>query len=183
MKISLIHLIPSSDKKASVEKALKLMKKSLEDNIDVVCLPEKFLYFGEIEESQTIESKTIKEFREFANVNNVNVILGNISILSDEKNKITNSSLIINRHGDIMHRDDEENPKIFELEGIKMVSGMCFDAKYPEDFIELIQQGTEVIFLSSKIVLYNGKILAVMNKEEGHITADLSIEDLRRPIE
>lgn len=38
---------------------------------------------------------------------------------------------------------------IFELEGVKMGVGICFDLRYPEYFRELIKEGAEIIFLPS----------------------------------
>ena len=37
---------------------------------------------------------------------------------------------------------------LFELDGVKMGVGICFDLRYPEYFRQLIKEGAEVIFLS-----------------------------------
>ena len=38
---------------------------------------------------------------------------------------------------------------VFELDGIKMGVGICFDLRFPEYFRELINAGAEIIFLPS----------------------------------
>lgn len=47
---------------------------------------------------------------------------------------------------------------IFELDGIKMGVGICFDLRYPEYFRELIKEGVEVIFLPSHFRKATGEI-------------------------
>lgn len=107
MKISLIQMNSGKDKKANVEKAFKLMEESLKDNPDIICLSEKFLYWGEHKNVEELESDIIKKFRDFSQINNVNLILGSIALMSEEKDMMTNTSLVVNRHGDIMHRYDK----------------------------------------------------------------------------
>jgi len=180
MRVSLIQMNSGSDKSANIEKALKLMKESLKDNPDVICLSEMFLYWGEGISKEELESPIVKEFREFANINNINIILGSIGLLSDEKDKVTNTSLVINRHGDIMHRYDKiymytvdrkdlkidegrdtirgDKIEVFELEGIKMGIGICFDLRFPEYFRKLTELGAEMIFLPSSFRKITGQL-------------------------
>lgn len=47
---------------------------------------------------------------------------------------------------------------IFEIDGVKMGVGICFDLRYPEYFRNLIKQGAEIIFLPSHFREATGKL-------------------------
>jgi len=235
-----------SDKKANIDTALRLMRGCLTDNPDIICLSEKFMYWGTKLEIENLDSPAIGIFKNFSKENNVNIILGSVELASGEKNKITNSSLVISKAGDIIYRYDKiymytvhrkdlvineekrtargNKPGIFELEGVKIGLGICFDLRFPEYFRKLTEQGAEVIFLpssfrkatgqtawdilpnaraienqvyfcacnqtggnelkarcgNSKIISYDGEVISSMAEEEGHISASLDIEALRK---
>jgi nitrilase len=235
-----------NDKKANIDTSLKLMKECLKDNPDIICLPEKFLFWGTRLEIETLGSPAIELFKNFAKENSVNVILGSVELDCGEKNRETNTSLAINKAGDIIHKYDKiymytvnrsdlvinEGKRtkrgrklgIFELEGVKIGVGICFDLRFSEYFRKLADKGAEIIFLpssfrkttgqiawdilpnaraienqayfcacnqtgdkglkarcgNSKIISYNGEIMASMGEEEGYISADLDIDALRK---
>lgn len=245
MKVSLIQMNSGNDKNANIEKAFKFMKASLKDNPDIICISEYFLHCGENKTAEKFDSDIIKKFCSFAKENNTNLILGSIWIVSDN-NMNTNTTLVINRSGEIIHKYDKiymytvdrEDLKIdegkytkrgtelglFELDGIKIGLGICFDLRFPEYFRKLYLEGAELIFLpssfrkttgkiaweyltvaravenqlyfcacnqtggeglkarcgNSKIISYNGEIISAMNEEEGHISATIDIEALRK---
>jgi nitrilase len=168
----------SSDKKANIDKALKLMQKC--DKPDIICLSEKFLYWGNKLEPETPDSPVVELFKNFAKENGVNIILGSIELTAGQKNKVTNSSLVINRAGDVIHRYDkiymytvhrkelsinEEKRTVkgnklgmFKLEGVKVGLGICFDLRFPEYFRKLTEQGAEIMFLPSSFRKATGQI-------------------------
>lgn len=47
---------------------------------------------------------------------------------------------------------------IFELDGVKMGVGICFDLRFPEYFRELIKEGAEILFLPSHFRKTTGEI-------------------------
>ncbi len=49
-------------------------------------------------------------------------------------------------------------PGVFELDGITMGVGICFDLRYPEYFRELTKQGAEITFLPSNFRKITGRI-------------------------
>ncbi|MFH1564580.1 MAG: nitrilase-related carbon-nitrogen hydrolase [bacterium] len=109
MKISLIQINSSDDKEANFKKAEKYIIESAKQNPDVICLPEIFLYCGDDEENEAekLSSKYINVFLELAKSHNVNLVLGSIMLKSETEDKNTNSSLIINRKGEIIFRYDK----------------------------------------------------------------------------
>ena len=169
-----------TDKNANIDASLKLMQRCLKDKPDIVCLSEKFLYWGPRKEIEALDSPAIELFRDFAKTNGVNVILGSIELASSEKNKITNSALVLNRAGDIIHRYDKiymytvnrkdlkineerytlrgDKLGLFELDGVKIGLGICFDLRFPEYFRRLAELGAEVIFLPSSFRKTTGQM-------------------------
>lgn len=248
MKISLIQINSGGDKEANFKKAEKYIIESAKQNPDVICLPEVFLYSenSKTKETEKLSSNYIIAFQELAKSHNINLVLGSIILKSEAGDKNTNSSLIINRKGEIIRRYDkiymynvERNDLIykesditfagkklgiFELDGIKMGVGICVDLRYPEYFRELVRCGVEIIFLpssfrkatgsiawdvltkaraienqiyfcacnqtggignkercgNSRMISFDGKIISEIGCEEGVITSDLDIEELRK---
>lgn len=248
MKVSLIQMNSGSNRETNSLNSMKWLSAALSDSPDVICLPERFLYWGDDNDSnpEDVCSDRIIEFKNFARLNHVNVVLGSLALKTDDPDKNTNTTLVINRTGDIIHRYDkiymydvmrddlvlrESDSTIqgralglFELDGITMGVGICFDIRYPEYFRELVQRGAEVIFLpacfrkitgevawdvltraraienqvyfcacaqtgeegvkarcgNTRIVSYDGRIVQNLEKDEGIVTAELDLEQLRR---
>lgn len=180
MKVSLIQMDSKDNKKENIEKAVKLMDEATKNKVDIICLSEKFLYWGKDRGAESIQSETISIFKEYAKKNSVNIILGSLALKVENTNNITNTSLVIDRKGDIIHRYDKiymytvdkENLKIdegkdtikgnklgiFEIDGVKMGIGICFDLRYPEYFKALALNGAEIIFLPSSFRKATGQI-------------------------
>lgn len=180
MKVSLIQINSGEDKEINFSKSLHFLQQALKDKPDIICLPEYFLYPGEDVKPEKLNSDKIIKFQEFAKVNKVNLILGSIAITEHSSSKPTNSSLVINRKGKIIHRYDKmymytvetseftfrESETIapgrslgfFELEGVKMGIGICHDSKFPEYFRELVKKGVEIIFLPAEYLMKTGRL-------------------------
>lgn len=182
MKISLLQIDSGDDEKANFRKAQKHITESTEQKPDIICLPENFLYRGDDKEKviEKLSSPYITSFQELAKTQKVNLILGSIILATESANKPTNTCLIINREGEIIYRYDKQymydverndftyresdviqpGSKIgfFELDGIKMGVGICFDLRYPEYFRELVRKGVEIIFLPSNFRKITGQL-------------------------
>ncbi|MCK5477030.1 MAG: hypothetical protein KAI55_03855 [Candidatus Aenigmarchaeota archaeon] len=180
MIVSLIQMNSGENKKDNFSKSIRLLNQSLKDNPDIICLSELFLYCGdkEIEYAEKLNSDIIACFKEFAKNNNVNIVLGSIALKVEDK--ITNTSLVIDRNGDIVHKYDKiymydvekedivfkesdvtvagNKIGLFELDGIKMGVGICIDLRFPEYFRELVVNGTEIIFLPASFRKRTGSL-------------------------
>ena len=179
MRVSLIQIDSGIDKEANLRKAQKYILEAMGQKPDIVCFPESFLYRGDDKQVEKLSSKYIEDFQEFAKEHNVNIILGSITLVNSS-GKNTNSSLVLNRQGEIIHRYDkiymydvERNDLtfresdsiqpgsklgIFKLDGIKIGVGICVDLRYPEYFRELTKLGAEIIFLPSNFRKFTGQI-------------------------
>lgn len=180
MRVSLIQMDSKDNKQENIDKAIKFMDESVRKNADIICLSEKFLYWGQGRGAESIDSTIINNFKEYAKKNKVNIILGSLAIKVENTSNITNTSLVINRNGEIIHKYDKiymytvdrENLKIdegidtikgkklgiVEIDGVKMGIGICFDLRYPEYFKTLALNGAEVIFLPSSFRKSTGEL-------------------------
>jgi len=182
MKVSLIQIDSRDNKEENFSKAMSYAKKSLTDNPDIICFSERFLYWGneKLEESEEIDSKYISEFQKFASDNNINIILGSVALKNNNSEKVTNTAIVIDRKGEIVHQynkiymfnvekedivvkeSDSTIPGntlgICTLDGVKIGLSICYDLRYPEYFQALAKEGAEIIFLPSNFRKKTGLI-------------------------
>lgn len=180
MKVSLIQMDSGDNKQENIEKAFRFMDESVKQHVDIICLSEKFLYWGKDRGAEDINSNIIENFKKYAKDNNVNIILGSLALKVENTNNITNTSLVINRNGEIIHRYDKiymytvdrqdlkinegrdtvkgKELGIVEIEGVKIGIGICFDIRYPEYFKALALNGVEIIFLPANFRKSTGEI-------------------------
>lgn len=180
MKVALIQMDSTGTREENEKKALRFMKQAVLEKADVICLSESFVYWGSERSQRNCTLEDIEKYQNFAIENSVNLVLGSISLLAENSDKTTNTCFVIDRKGEIVHRYDkkymykvnredlfvDEMQKtipgktngIFELDGVKMGVGICFDLRYPEYFRELIKEGAEIIFLPSHFRKATGEI-------------------------
>lgn len=180
MKVALVQMDSTGTREENEKKALRFMKQAVLEKSDVICLSESFVYWGSERSQRNCTLEEIEKYQNFAKENAVNLVLGSVSLLDKNSEKTTNTCFVINRKGEIVHRYDkkymykvnredlfvDETQKtipgktngIFELDGIKMGVGICFDLRYPEYFRELIKEGAEVLFLPSHFRKATGEI-------------------------
>jgi len=182
MKISLIQIDSGDNKEVNFRKSQKYIIDAVAQKADVICLSENFLYRGsdKEEEMEKLPSHYVKFFQELAKTKKINIVLGTIILFTKPGVKPTNTCLIINREGEIVHSYDKQymydverkdviyresdfvqpgkNIGFFELDGIKMGVGICIDLRYPEYFRELMKKGAEIIFLPSNFRKITGQL-------------------------
>lgn len=180
MKVSLIQMESNGTREENEEKAINLINEAISDKTDIICLSELFFYWGEDYAKGYCNIEDIEKYQKIAMENNVNIILGSVALKDINTNKTTNTCFVINREGKIicrydkryMYKVNKENLKIdetddtipgtsdgiFEIDGVKMGVGICFDLRYPEYFRNLIKQGAEIIFLPSHFREATGKL-------------------------
>lgn len=180
MKISLIQMNSNGTLAENKAKSFEFLNKAMNYKPDVICLSELFLAWGGDFDNIKLNIDDIKDYQEFAKINKVNIILGSIPLKHNNTNKVTNTSFVINREGEIVGKYDKkymyiyngEDFKvdetldtiqgkelgIFEIDGVKIGIGICFDLRYPEYFRELIKNGAEIIFLPSHFRKNTGSI-------------------------
>ncbi len=179
MKIALAQIDSTNNKDANFEKAKDYITKAAAQGTHIVSLAEDFLYKGDDVVPEDLESsRYIAGFKELAQKSEINIVLGSMFLVSSE-GKPTNTSLVIDRSGQIIHKynkqhmydvertdftyheSDEVQPGdtlgVFILEGITMGVGICVDLRYPEYFRALTQAGAEVVFLPANMRKITGE--------------------------
>jgi predicted amidohydrolase len=174
MKITLVQIDSINDKDTNAAKAEKYITEAAAKGTDIVCLAEDFLYKGDNATPEDLDtSGYVAAFKDQAKTLSVNIVLGSMLLASPNGGKPTNTTLVIDRSGLIVHtydkqymydverpdltyhESDEVQPGgdmgIFTLEGTSMGVGICVDLRYPEYFRNLMQAGAEVVFLPANM--------------------------------
>lgn len=184
MRISLIQTESNGTKQENENKIFIQLFEAIKDKPDIICLTELFLSWGKDFSGGIVKADEIKKYQSFALNNNVNIVLGSVALETDNPKMITNTSFVIDRNGNIVGRYDKihmykvnkpdfkfdekddtipgKELGVFELDGIKIGVGICFDLRFPEYFRKLIKNGVKVIFLPSHF-----------NKKTGNIAWDV----------
>ena len=70
MKVALIQMDSKDNKRENIEKAIKFMDEAVKKDSDIICLSEKFLYWGKDRGAESMDSDIITNFKEYAKKNN-----------------------------------------------------------------------------------------------------------------
>lgn len=108
MKVTLIQMDSNGTRKENEEKALKFMKQADNEQTDIICLSESFVYWGEQYNQRRCTLNDITKYQDFAKENNVNIVLGSVNLIDENSDKTTNTCFVINRDGNIVHRYDKK---------------------------------------------------------------------------
>lgn len=168
MKIALIQLeVKEKNKTANVEQGLKLLEKAVKGQ-DVVLLPEIWTTGYSLsrleEEAEEINGPLVKRMQELAKMYACNIVGGSIPLRYD--GKIHNTSVIINKNGEILHLYSKTHLfglfkeerffaagndfSLYELDGELCGSAICYDLRFPELFRRLAMDGAKIIFVPAE---------------------------------
>lgn len=169
MKISLIQMnILEKNKIKNVENGLSLLAQSAL-KADCVVMPEIWTTgysLGKLKEEATkIDGALIKKIQAIAKENSTNIIAGSIPLIDNEGN-VTNSSLVINKNGEIIFQYDKihlfgmfneerffkqgDRIGVYQLDGVTCGTAICYDLRFPEYFRYLALKGAKVIFVPAE---------------------------------
>jgi N-carbamoylputrescine amidase len=176
VKVALIQMACSRDKKKSLAKALSLMEQAVKKKAEVICLPELFLtdYFCKTEDpalfdlAEPLEGPTTKELQSFAKKHKV-IVLGSI-FEKRAKGLYHNTSTVIDEAGKLigvyrkMHipHDPGFNEKYyftpgdlgfksFETKKANIGTLICWDQWYPEGARITALKGAEILVYPTAI--------------------------------
>lgn len=180
-KIAICQLKVIDNKEANINRALKMINTSTQNNADMVILPEmfncpydnsKFIEYAESKNS----SITLKNISKAAADNQILVIAGSIPLLDNDK--IYNTCFIFNKKGEIageyrkMHLFDIDTPKIkfkesstlsagnkigvFETEFLKMGIAICYDIRFPELLRIITLKGAKLVVVPGAFNMITG---------------------------
>lgn len=183
MKVSVVQLNPQGDKEKNIAKALHFIDEAAKEGADLVSLPEYVDFMGEEKKKFEVAEDipggyASTKFQEKAKELGLYIHVGSIRE-KGENGKIYNTSLVIDRHGDIIAKyrkihlfDVEIEGKVSAKESDSITPGeeivvvdtefgklglsICYDLRFPELYRTLALQGAKVIFIPAAFTLYTG---------------------------
>jgi predicted amidohydrolase len=187
-KVAAIQMASGPNVKANLAEAEKLIKIAVQQEAEMVVLPENFAIMGTAESDKV---KIAEEFgtgllqnylKEQAIKNNIWLVGGTIPIRSSEPGKVYAACLLFNPQGELVARYDKihlfdvtieaSNESYTESQTItggnkvvvvdtpfgRLGLAVCYDLRFPELFRVMIDQGMEICALPSAFTSLTGKV-------------------------
>tara|TARA_Y100000996_G_scaffold413621_1_gene402274 strand:- start:258 stop:1049 length:792 start_codon:yes stop_codon:yes gene_type:complete len=179
MKLSLIQLNAGSNFEENFTKSQKLIFESIKNNPHFILFPECFLFLSNsFKFSFDMDHFAINFFKNFANDNKVNILLGSLPI--QENNQIFNRSIVIDSNGSVISKYDKihmfdvilKNNEVYKesdtftpgdkletflINDIKCGHSICYDLRFPKLYRSLAKLGSELIVIPSAFTYTTGK--------------------------
>ncbi|NEZ46217.1 carbon-nitrogen hydrolase family protein [Clostridium niameyense] len=188
MKIALCQMKVVENKGENINKAISMIERSVEKEADMIVLPEMFncpydnKYFRHYAEKINLKGdnrgETVQALVKAARDNKVYIIGGSIPEI-DTEGRIYNTSIVINKQGEILdvHRkihlfDIDVKGKIVFKESDVLTSGntptvvstslgeigvmICYDIRFPELSRIMVEKGAKIIFTPAAFNMTTG---------------------------
>ncbi|MFA6118716.1 MAG: carbon-nitrogen hydrolase family protein [Parachlamydiales bacterium] len=185
--VAAIQMNSGDSVKVNLARVAQLVQDSAKKGAQLIVLPENAAFFGKNEKdkflvSEKYQNGPIQDFMsKLAKNHNVWLIGGTIPIIDEENGKTFSSSIVWNEKGEIVSRYDkmhlfdvfvDENEQYQESEAItsgkkiiciespfgKLGLSICYDLRFPELFRAQVQNGVNIISISSAFTNTTGKI-------------------------
>lgn len=187
-KVAAIQMASGPNVKANLAEAEKLIKIAVQQEAEMVVLPENFAIMGTAESDKV---KIAEEFgtgllqnylKEQAIRHNIWLVGGTIPIRSSEPGKVYAACLLFNPRGELVARYDKihlfdvtieaSNESYTESQTItggdkvvvvdtpfgRLGLAVCYDLRFPELFRVMVDQGMEICALPSAFTSLTGKV-------------------------
>ncbi len=187
-KVAAIQMASGPNVKANLAEAEKLIKAAVQQEAELVVLPENFAIMGtsetdKVKIAEESGSGLLQDFlKEQALKNNIWLVGGTIPLQSDEAGKVYSSCLLTNPQGEVVSRYDKihlfdvtiesNNESYTESETIssgreivvvdtpfgRLGLAVCYDLRFPELFRAMIEQKMDICALPSAFTSLTGKV-------------------------
>jgi len=183
IKVALVQMDVGPDRDKNLSRAKTLIEKAMNENPDVICLPELFSYMGSFHDPQSVaETKrgpSITMLCDIAAHHRVHIVAGSV-LERTSKGRPKNTCFFIGPNGRIisgyskMHLFDIHVPGKIRFEESKFMTpgknvavaktsfgrvgfAICNDLRYPEIFRRMILAGARIIFLPAAFTKFTGR--------------------------
>ena len=180
MRVAAVQLNSSADQAANLALADRLTRAAAADGASLIVLPEKWTAMGSSEQqraaAQTLDGPAISWARALAAELSVEIVAGSILENMGEGEKLANTSVHVDAHGEVqavyrkvhmfdvevaghVYRESELEQPGEEIvlshtaDGIGLGMSICYDLRFPELFRILAVRGARVIVLPSAFTL------------------------------
>ncbi|CDQ41639.1 MULTISPECIES: carbon-nitrogen family hydrolase [Virgibacillus] len=137
-----------------------------EEKPDTIVLPEMWTTAYAFDDLENLADDngepTIAFLQDMASTYHINIVGG--SFANQKDNEIYNSSVVIDRNGDVIHQYDKlhlvpmldehlyltggkNKATVFHLDGVKMGIIICYDLRFPELLRKLALEGAQVVHI------------------------------------
>lgn len=184
MRVVTCQTNSQGDKATNIETAMRLLDAAAAQGADLAVLPEYVEYMGDdagaLEAAETVPGPTSNQFAAKARALNMNVLVGSIRAKVDGDSRCANTSLLINRKGELVssyrkiHLYDVDLPgRVYykesdtvacgdkvvtsEIDGIKVGLSICYDVRFPELFRLQTLAGARILFVPAAFTLFTGR--------------------------
>ena len=187
-KVAAIQMASGPNVKANLAEAEKLIKIAVQQEAELVVLPENFAIMGmaetdKVKIAEEYGSGLLQDYlKEQAIRHNIWLVGGTIPLRSDEPGKVFATCLLINPEGEIVSRYDKihlfdvtieaSNESYTESETIsagkdivvvdtpfgRLGLAVCYDLRFPELFRAMVEQKMEICALPSAFTSLTGKV-------------------------
>jgi predicted amidohydrolase len=174
MKVAVVQLKSSSDKKANLQKAKEYIKKAKNRGADFVLLPEMYMAFlhpklGQsryTEIAEPLDGPFVSGLAECAKENQLYIICGIFESKAGENTRTFNTTVFLGRNGELLqayhktHLYDAFNYKesdsiipgstpqdVIETEFGKVGMMVCYEIRFPEISRRLAMKGADFLFI------------------------------------
>lgn len=182
-KIALVQMTSTADFAANLKQAILYLEQAVDERADLVAYPENFLLLGNKslyqKSAQSIPGPTVQIFQQLAKKNQISILMGSIyEKVPDNSNKIYNTSIMIDRQGEIVatyrkiHLFDINLPEVVINESELVAAGnktvvcehelgcigfsICYDIRFPNLYQRLTDAGANLIFVPSAFTVPTG---------------------------
>jgi len=179
MRLSLIQITVGPQIEKNFEKVDKFINQALSFKPNLILLPECFLFLSNFKKfSFSMEHEYILHYQNFAKQNKINLLLGSLPILDNDK--VYNRSVLINHEGsiasyydkihmfDVILKNNEaykesdtytsgSSLKIMEIDGQLIGHSICYDLRFPKLYRELSKKSCKAIVVPSAFTYTTGK--------------------------
>jgi predicted amidohydrolase len=183
MRAAAVQLNSTDDKERNLETAERLVRDAARDGAELIALPEKWNLLGPGDAlragAEDLGGPTLSAVRSWARELGVHVVAGSISERVAERDKLSNTSVLIGPDGEVgaayrkihmfdvdvggvAYRESEhEEPGteivVSSVADVPVGLTVCYDLRFPELYRILAVRGARVITIPAAFTLHTGK--------------------------
>jgi deaminated glutathione amidase len=183
MRAAAVQLNSTDDKERNLETAERLVRDAARDGAELIALPEKWNLLGPGDAlragAEDLDGPTLSAVRSWTRELGVHVVAGSISERVAERDKLSNTSVLIGPDGEVgaayrkihmfdvdvggvAYRESEhEEPGteivVSSVADVPVGLTVCYDLRFPELYRILAVRGARVITIPAAFTLHTGK--------------------------
>jgi deaminated glutathione amidase len=184
LRVACVQMTSGPDKAANLEAAARLVREAATAGAELVVLPEKWNAIGPPDvlhaAAEPVEGgETVDAMSTWARELGVVLVGGSITERREGREKLSNTSIVFDRHGSpvavyrkihlfdvevgghVYRESDAEEPGdevvVAEADGWKVGLSVCYDVRFPELYRILALEGAELVTVPANFTLYTGK--------------------------